>query len=527
MHDVAVVGFGPTGAVAASLLGQLGLDVLVIDRSESIYDKPRAIALDHEIMRVFQQIGIADEISPWVAEYPPSEYRGVDGSIIKRLDAAPPPLPQGWPPNLSFTQPPVDAALRACAARHKTVRMQLGTVLTAISQTNQDVSLTLQRESGIFVEKARYVIACDGAASTIRRHADIALDDLGFDEPWLVVDVKVNPEALERLPKVNVQYCEPSRPATYVVGANNHRRWEIMLNEGEDLRTIADEANVWKLLGRWVSPADAVIWRSATYRFHALVAERWRNGRIFLAGDAAHQQPPFLGQGMCQGIRDAANLSWKMALVLQGRASPALFESYETERSPHVRRLIDIIKGLGRFVCERDPEKARARDAKLIAEMGGSVQTTLRQDLMPTLGQGILSSTPHPANGTLFPQPRIADHSSRLLDDIIGGGFRLFISSTVLYNASTLDKALPIQVLRVLSADSRETKLGQDSEVTTLTECDGIVASWFTRYQCVAALVRPDNYVFGVVVNASDIQGLVHDLRLQCRSSQSELAAVI
>ncbi len=521
MHDVAVIGFGPTGAVAASLLGQLGVTVLVVDRSKTVYDKPRAIALDHEIMRVFQQMGITDEIAPWVADYPPSEFHGVDGRIIKRLDAAPPPLPQGWPPNLSFTQPPVDAAMRACATRQKTVRVELGAELTAISQNDYAVSLTLESPAGTWVENARYVIACDGAGSTVRRATGVALEDLGFDEPWLVVDVKVMPDALDRLPKTNVQYCEPARPATYVVGANDHRRWEIMLHKNEDPREAADEANVWRLLGRWVSQSEAQIWRSASYRFHALIAEKWRDRRIFLAGDAAHQQPPFLGQGMCQGIRDVANLSWKMAWVLQGAASPALLDSYETERSPHVRQLTEIIKGLGRFVCERDEAKARARDHKLIEEMGASVQTTLRQDLMPKLGKGLLASAPHAANGTLFPQPRIAGTPSRLLDDIIGSGLRLVLSGALLDAALAFDQTLPIQVARVIAADDAPA-----SNRLTLVESDGVLTAWFALHRCVAVLVRPDNYVFGVAADACGIRSLVSDLLMQCGAEHALPAGV-
>lgn len=515
MHDVAIVGFGPTGAVAASMLGRVGIKTLVVDRSTTIYDKPRAIALDHEIMRVFQELGIVDEIAEHVTPYPASEYRGVDGRVIKRLDAAPPPLPQGWPPNLSFTQPPVEAALRACAARQASVSLMLGHEVRTLSQTADGVALGLRSESGCEqTQRARYVIACDGATSTLRRLAGLELEDLGFDEPWLVVDVKVSPSAMDRLPRVNVQYCEPERPSTYVVGPSNHRRWEIMLREGESPADFLLERNVWTLLGRWIQPDEASIWRSATYRFHALVARRWRERRVFLAGDAAHQQPPFLGQGMCQGVRDAVNLSWKLAHVLQGRAADALLETYETERSTHVRQLTETIKMLGGFVCERDPVKAAARDDQLLAQMGGVVKTASRQDLVPPLQRGFLSSRAHAANGTLFPQPRIASGAAPLLlDDRIGTGFRLVLAQPMGLNALQImrdaKRAFDVSVALVQRVCANERSL--ESEVEPLIELDGVVSDWFKTHRCQAALVRPDNYVFGVATSAEEVQQLVRE----------------
>lgn len=527
MHDVAIVGFGPTGAVAAGLLGRLGIKTLVLDRSEGIYDKPRAIALDHEVMRVFQELGVVDEIAPYIAAYPASEYRGVDGRVIKRLDTAPPPYPLGWLPNLSFTQPPVEKALRASVARQHSVQVDLGVELTGIRQNGSSVTLELQADSRRYTEQARYVIGCDGANSTVRRLAAIDLEDLGFDEPWLVVDVQVGKEALERLPAVNVQYCEPSRPATHVVGPGNHRRWEIMLHEDEDPQRLAEEASVWKLLDRWLKPGEATLWRSATYRFHALIARSWRAGNVFLAGDAAHQQPPFLGQGMCQGIRDAANLAWKLHSVIRQDASQELLDTYELERAPHVRRLIGIIKGLGRFVCERDPIRARQRDEKLIAEMGGAVKTTLRQELVPPIEQGFLASAAHGPTGTPFPQPWISDRGARL-DDVVGTGFRLVAAAAVsdedLCGANSTSE-LPLRVVRVVGEDSAGVAGGA---IPTVAESDGVVADWFRRHQCVAALVRPDHYVFGVAPRVAAIEGLVSECRrmLAARSFKSHQRSV-
>ena len=172
-------------------------------------------------------------------------------------------------------------------------------------------------------------MGCDGAASTVRKLLGIEYEDLEFDQEWLVVDLRVSERGLAKLPQVSIQYCEPARPSTYLIGVGSHRRWELMLHPGE-------QPDAWKLLARWITPDDAELWRAAAYRFHALVARQWRCGRVFLAGDAAHQQPPFTGQGMCQGIRDVANLSWKLQYVLAGKAADKLLDTYEAERKQHV-----------------------------------------------------------------------------------------------------------------------------------------------------------------------------------------------
>lgn len=425
--DVAVVGLGPVGAVCAALAGTLGLKTVAIERAAAVYDKPRAFALDHEVMRVLEDIGVADAVAPHTAPFTPSEYYGVDGQLIKRLGALPPPWPLGWPPSMVFQQPAVEKILRKRAAEVAEVMVD---EVVGLAGT------VLQLKSGNRVS-AKSVIACDGAASTVRRLLGIEYEDLAFDEPWLVADLLVSERGLLRLPKVSIQYCEPSRPCTFLVGVGSHRRWEIMLNPGEE------DPDVWKLLARWISPDDATLWRAATYRFHALVARRYRRGQVFLAGDAAHQQPPFTGQGMCQGIRDVANLAWKLK-----HGSEALLDTYEAERRPHAVELIEVVKEIGKLICERDPERARERDRRLIAEAGGEIRTVPRQSLIPPLRAGFLSPIAHPANGTLFPKDG-------------GSGLR----------------------------------------VVRNTQLEG----WFRRQGCIAAVVRPDHYVYGVARDQAEL----------------------
>ena len=449
-YDVAVVGLGPTGAACTALLGGLGVRTIAVEREQEVYDKPRAFSLDHEVMRVFEDIGVADAVAPHTAAFTPSEYYGVEGQLIKRLGALPPPWPLGWPPSMVFNQPAVDAILRARAAELAEVAFS---ELDALKPAKDGVELKLRDRT----VTARYVVGCDGATSTVRKSLGIEYDDLEFDQRWFVVDLLVSPKGLEKLPKVSIQYCEPARPATYLVGVGAHRRWEIMLDPGE-------EPDAWRLLSRWITPDDAQLWRAAAYRFHALVARHWRKGRVFLAGDAAHQQPPFTGQGMCQGIRDAANLAWKLHYVITGKAKERLLDTYEAERSAHARRLIGIVKEIGQVIGQRDPERARARDRFLLAEAGGEVQTVPRQHLIPPLEKGFLSSKPHRANGTLFPKD---------------GG----------------------QGLRTVKTEGAQ----------------GVLADWFARHTCSAAIVRPDHYVYGVAQDEAALDRMQKEVAKQLR----------
>lgn len=509
VYDVAIAGYGPAGVVAAALLGQQGLSVYVCDRLTGVYQIPRAISLDHEIMRVFQQLGVVDDVQKYCEPFTPSEYFGVDGQMIRRMTMVEPPYPQGHTPSNVFTQPPVEQVLRARVAQMPNVTVRLGVEMTRISQDSGGVTLDIN-DKGITTQvRAVYAIGCDGGSSAVRTQLGMPLEDLDFDEPWLVVDVLVNEQGLAKLPRVSVQYCEPERPCTLVIGPKNHRRWEISLKPGEDPARAATPEETWKLLARWLTPDDGELWRQSSYRFHALVAANWRKGRVFLAGDAAHMQPPFLGQGMCQGIRDVTNLSWKLGSVLRGDVTgaqaEALLDSYGDERKAHVRELTSRIKGVGAVICERDPVKARERDARLLAECGGVVKDTPRQDILPRLETGLLGGPAHGARGSLFPQPRVASGGAqRLLDDVAGNGWRLVLAADMPARemSEAIDEAAHYPWLRVIA-------------LAGLHETEGVTDAWFRHHECNAAIVRPDNYVYGVVPPSADATVLVKELAVQ------------
>jgi 3-(3-hydroxy-phenyl)propionate hydroxylase len=499
IYDVAVVGFGPSGAVAAGLLGGYGLTTYVCDRSREVYDKPRAIALDHEIMRVFQQLGVVEKIAPYTEPFTDSCYYGVEGQLIRRMSTVAPPYPLGYVPSIVFTQPPVERILREHARSLPGVKVDLGTEVTGLAQDGECVTLQVTDDDGCMRQvRARYVIACDGASSTVRDLVGIQLQDLGFDEPWLVVDVRVNEKGLKKLPNVSVQYCEPERPSSFIMGPGNHRRWEISINEGEDPKQVATPEGTWKLLSRWITPSDAELWRQASYRFHALVADEWRAGRVFVAGDAAHQQPPFLGQGMCQGVRDVANLAWKLYAVLKGGAPDALLDTYGAERKGHVTDLTTFIKHVGQLIGQRDVEKARGRDAHLLEEGGGEVKPIPRQNVQPALSSGLISANAHPARGTLFPQPWLLKKGKKVrMDHAAGTGWRLVIKDASLKAALDAEAPAGLSVLTLGTPDC--------------TEAEGVLAGWFEKQQCAAALVRPDHYVYGVANDAAQLRSLLQE----------------
>ncbi len=491
VHDIAIIGYGPTGATLAGLLGRRGLDVAVFDKALDIYRQPRAVGFDHDAMRIFQHVGIADALEPHVAPFNDGEYLGIGGRVIQRVKRMAPPYPQGWEPGYTCDQPGVEAVLRAAIAGMPNVAVTLGCELASFTQEADQVRIGVRDTNGKEVQHAaRYLVGCDGASSPVRRALGIGLEDFEYDHAWAVVDVKVKPAHLAQLPPTNVQYCQPERPSSFITCPGNHRRWEFMTLAGEERDGEIPEERLWELLSRWLRPGEAEIWRSAAYRFHALIAHQWRCGRVLLAGDAAHQTPPFLGQGMCQGLRDAGNLAWKLDAVLRGCAPESLLDSYTTERRPHVAATTRLAKELGNIVSERDPGKARARDAAMLAKGGGEAQTLIRQELIPGLTAGLIDAGA-PLAGKVFPQPgvRTPDAGEVRLDDVTGPCWRLVVAGTV---SLALVAAARSHNMKMVVLDSAPVPFALH-----VAENAGLLRRWLAAANCRGALVRPDHYVFG------------------------------
>ncbi len=485
--DVAIVGCGPTGATLANILGAAGLSVLVVDREAAIYPLPRAIHFDGEVLRVWQGIGLRDAV---LAIARPGtqgmHFVNAAGQAMLVRGGTAELGPHGCANNYYFHQPEVEALLRRGLARYPNVQLRTRHALTALVADADGATLTLRdlQADATHSVRARYVVGADGARSRVREHMATTMRDLGLRQPWLVFDV-----VLQRpvdLPPYTVQHCDPARPMTYcnVVGAR--RRWEIMVLPGDDPAELQREDTLWRLVERWIRPGDAALERSAIYTFHSLVAEGWRQGPLLLAGDACHQTPPFLGQGLCAGIRDAANLGWKLAAVLQGRAAPALLDSYERERRPHVEAVIALAVRLGGIIQTTDVAQAAARDARFAAGRPEVFELPPQQ-----LGPGAFDDDG--LAGRPFPQPRLAD--GRLLDEHIGPRCALIAQPAFLRDAAAAVQRLQAATGAVLPDGS-----------------DPALAAWLAAHGTQAVVLRPDRYIVGVAGAPQDLDRLTHHL---------------
>lgn len=479
--DVAVVGCGPVGAFAANLLAKAGLSTLVIDRDDAPYSLPRAVHFDHEMLRLLEDVGLLAPIADLIRATDGHLHIGADHGVIRYLSAAGKPKPFGYANDYFFYQPELEEALRAGLARYSHAELRLGVELVGLTQMQGGVKLRFADGDSA---TARWVIGADGARSTIRKALGVKLDDLEFEEPWLVVDAEVEGPitfpplrgvpAEADLQRLSVMMCDPARPATIVPGRGKHRRWEFMLLPGEDDSAMAERAG--DLVRPWVADAPHHIIRAATYRFHGLVAERWRVGRVFLAGDAAHQTPPFFGQGMCHGMRDVANLAWKLAMVVKGEAGEALLDTYQTERDAQVRHVIGKAIEAGRYICVLDPVEAAARDARVRAMAGIKTAAELIAPLVsPIIG---------PDAGERFINPPI-DGDGTLLDAATGGGWRLLATGKAALTNSAEG------ILDRLGA--RRLVIGRD-----IADSEGWLAGWFESRGASLALIRPDFYLAAI-----------------------------
>jgi 3-(3-hydroxy-phenyl)propionate hydroxylase len=408
VYDLIVIGFGPVGATLTGLAAKHGLSVVAVDRETDLYPLPRAAHCDHEILRILQELGCADEVVAAMQVNEGMDFLTADRELLLRF-RSPGVARTGWPASVLFHQPRFEHALRN--AVYKTdADVRLGRGVAAIEQASGEVIVTLDNGEQL---RGRYAVGCDGARSYVRRAINATFHDLEFEEPWLVLDLLLH-EPMAALPDRPLQVCDPARPHTLVPMPWPRFRFEFMLLPGEDAEAIQKPERVRELLSAWIDPALADVERAAVYTFHGLIADQWRADRIFLAGDAAHQMPPFLGQGMCSGMRDAANLVWKLAAVLQRGAPDALLDTYQEERAPHVRAIVELAVGFGRIICTLDATEASDRDAQMLS--AGAKESETPQ-AVPTLASGPAIG---PGGGGLSTQPVTAGER---LDDLVGPRF--------------------------------------------------------------------------------------------------------
>lgn len=474
-YDVVIVGGGPTGATLGLLLARGGVNTLIIDKEADIYPLPRAAHIDHEIVRIFQELGLANALATTWRSSARYDFLNADGEVLLRFEGMDQIGPGGWPAGNMIHQPSLEAVVRGAIADQDGVDLQTGWAYRSHQQQNDHVEIDIDTPGGLVRKQASFIVGADGARSPVRQAAGIAFDDLNFDEPWLVIDTIVHDAS--RLPNVNLQICNPERPTTCVLMGEGRHRWEFMIKPGETADQVLDDAFVAELLAPWNVDGAVTLERQAVYRFNARVAKQWRQERLLLAGDAAHQMPPFAGQGLCSGLRDAANLAWKLVAIKHG-ASEDLLDTYQPEREPNVRAIIAMAMMMGQTVCMTDREAAKQRDAAMLAARASGNAPDGRVSY-PDIETGCILAGSLGA-GSYFPQPVCEAAGTVRLDDILGSGVWL------------------------ISRSASRVSESEETGFRTVALDDPIILpfrssleEWLSAHAAEAVLVRPDRYVFG------------------------------
>jgi 3-(3-hydroxy-phenyl)propionate hydroxylase len=502
--QVVVVGAGPVGMTAAALLAAHGVSVMVLERNATTSNEPKAISLDDESLRIFQSAGLADRILRVIVPGTGTRYYGASGAPMFQA-RTPTPFRFGYPFKNPFAQPDLERELMAYLADHPLVTVRTSTVVRDIRQSTEDVEVLFDHAGaaddggGSGSIRASYVLGCDGGRSTARARTGIGMTGRTYAEPWLVADVLGDPHDQ----RYGMHHGDPDRPHVIVPGRGGRCRYEFLLHPGEsEPETQPGFPLVQRLLAPFRSITEDQVERAVIYRFHALVADRWSAGRIHLLGDAAHMMPPFAGQGLNSGIRDAANLCWKVAAVLEGQLEPAALTTYEQERRPHAEATVRLSERLGRIVMTTNRRFAIRRDQYLRGVLRDSAARAFYEEMRyrppHVYSSGLLAGSGENVGptGVLIGQPRAfstAAGRTLLLDEAVGAGWSLFGVGVA---RTELDQAFEIVApLRpgtaLVSTDERLPNDGADC----LVDVDGYLDAEFSGYHGQIVLVRPDHFV--------------------------------
>lgn len=509
--DVAIVGAGPVGVTIANLLGHYGVRAVVIDRSPDILPYPRAVGMDDEALRVFQTVGLAEPLLEEMIQNVPLRMFDRHGRVF--ADIRPGSREFGWCRRNIFMQQLAERTLRDGLARYPHVRTLLGHEVVTHAQDEAGVTLTLQHADGGSTRvRAAWCVAADGGRSTLRTLLDVALGGTTHPMKWLVVDVR---NAGVDAPYTAL-HCDPARPHVCIYLPFNFRRWEFMVFAHENEDEMAGDAAVRRLLAPHVRDAAALeIVRARIYTHHSRVAERFVVGRTVFAGDAAHLSPPWIGQGLNIGLRDAGNLGWKLAALVRGQmdAAPVL-ASYEAERRGHARAMIDLADTFGRVLMPTSRALAVLRDLffRSVGRLPGVRRWVLEMRFkpMPRYGRGGLvvprpGAPAHDAVGRMFIQPDVETAVGRRekLDEVLGSGFALvgwqcdpqaLLEPAALRLWQSLGARF-VRVERSRSGASREARLSSVGGTACVEDVDNLLADWFERQRADVAVLRPDRYV--------------------------------
>ncbi len=514
MYDVLIVGYGPTGMLAAALLGRAGHRVAVFERHKTLYNLPRVGIVHDDVLRMFQEIGCIERVWPHTFFLPVYEM-AKNGRVLLSSEVSSS-ATHGWPEYISIYQPAFEGELDKIVKAQPSVNVFQGEHVTGIRQNSESVEITVEGNNGARTVQGRYLIGSDGGNSFVREALGIRYEDLGFDQNWLVIDGKAkNPRP--GLPAMR-QFCEPEQPGVTLQMGPQHRRWSFMIFPGETPEDAVKPESVWRRLDRpeGATPDEYELIRVASYKFQSLYADRWRVGRVFLAGDAAHQMPPFLAQGLCSGFRDAHNLAWKLDLVLKGVATDALLDAYEAERGPNARATIVESMRVGQHVNERDPEKVRQRDEQLIAfqaqkdaARGGKQLIAFR---VPGFQAGFVAKGGARGAGDALAQGEVQQNGKQgRFDDIVGHGFMIIArggdpAAALSQQDRDYWRSLGGRFVRLADKEN-----GAD----TIVDSGGQYSHLMDEYGCDVIVKRPDYTIFGACPTLRELPALLADLRSQ------------
>mgnify|MGYP001161244044 FL=1 len=397
-YDVVIVGFGPTGGTLANLLALHGFSILIIEKEKSFYPLPRAVHFDDEIMRVFQTIGITDKFLKYTIINKGTKFVNSNNKVVLDWPRPRSITDNGWYPSYRFHQPDLERKLRARLKDFKKISIMQNTKVIGLKENKNSVKIVLENVNDKKIQEvtSKYIVGCDGANSTIRKQIKSKFQNLGFTQKWAVIDLILKKDKKE-LPDRTIQYSNSKRPATYCRNVGKRRRWEFAIHNSESEKQVLSNSYIWKFLKPWLKPRDAYMERKTIYTFQSAISKRWRKGRVFLAGDAAHLMPPFMGQGMCAGIRDVSNLAWKISYCLKNNHNEKLLNTYQSERYSNVKEYIKTTAKMGEFV-----------NAIGTSNITGEVSSTpdgkkSMRSIKPKLGKG-LGSVKDKNRGKIFPQ---------------------------------------------------------------------------------------------------------------------------
>ena len=471
-YDVVIVGFGPTGGTLANLLALNGFSILVLEKEKSFYPLPRAVHFDDEIMRVFETIGITNTFLKHTIINKGTKFVDKKNRVILDWPRPREITENGWYPSYRFNQPDLERELRKKLKSYKKVEIRQSSNVKKIINKKNDVNITFEdiNSKKILNIKSKYLIGCDGANSTTRSQMKTKMNNLGFTQKWAVIDLILNKDK-KNLPDRTIQYSNPTRPATYCRNVGKRRRWEFAIKKTENIETILSNKYIWNFLKPWLKKKEARMERKTIYTFQSALAKSWKKGRIFLAGDAAHLMPPFMGQGMCAGIRDVSNLAWKISHCLKTEHNDKLLNTYQSERSSNVKEYIETTMRMGEFV------NAVGKSAITNNISADSKGRKSMKSIKPKLGHG-LGKPKDKFRGNIFPQFK--------------------------NNGKNLDIKFSKKPILVLS---NKFKKSVSKKINFYrNKSNNKLSRYLESINCEGLIVRPDRFVLASIKNLKDVK---------------------